>query len=419
MTTQSVEGATTPRTTAPESQRGWSEAGDSTINSDKSPRAPYRQRLPTAYRLIMEPRKSKAPIHRDRRALTDARADDRDTPSTRLPVTLPSMRAVTAMATVPAPTSTQADEGERAPGDLLAERYRLIEPIGRGGMGAVWRARCLQLDADVAVKFIRPGCGVPDARERLLREARLAARVAHPAAVRVFDCCTTANGEPLLIMELLRGRSLSKAVAKTGPMNAVAAVQLMLPILGALAAAHREGVIHRDVKPSNILLLQDGRLTTPRLIDFGIACGAQGSGVKRLTAHDIAVGSAEYMAPEQLGKGTYPDERTDIWGACATLFEIVSGMRWHTRQKMGPRLRDSKPGQPARASVFAEHPGFWSIVARGLAKAPQDRWPTMSALSSALAEWALRTGVAWDVTRTSLAAYCLAPDGAAIIGRSG
>ena len=291
-----------------------------------------------------------------------------------------------------------------APGDVLDDRYRLVGPIGSGGMGSVWRARNLGLDLDVALKLVRSGCWVPKASERLLREARAAARVAHPAAVRVFDFGVTSKGDPFFVMELLQGRPLSRALADAGPIAPLAAVQLVLPVTGALIAAHREGIVHRDVKPANVLLVEDGRRLIPKLIDFGIACAAASAWAKKLTANDIRVGSPAYMAPEQLRGGAGPDPRTDVWGVCFMLYELITGAH------PGRGLDVLEPLQAtARAAVLADHATLARVIARGLASSPEDRWPTMRALGSALAEWALRAGAVWDITRTSLAVYCSLP----------
>lgn len=444
MTTQRPEGAPTPRNHAVEPlarSEGRSEARSEAASEatpeaspasgalDRALRSPHRKRLPSSYRVIMEPRKAKSASLRERRPARIGPDEERESPSSRMPITLPSMRivltrppapqpppaaAVVELAAPPPPAVQiqSADSVEPKAGDHLADRYRLVERIGLGGMGAVWRARSAQLDLDVAVKLIRRDCTVPDARERLLREARLAARVVHPASVRIFDCAVTAAGDPFVVMELLKGKSLSRSLADNGPMSAILAVQLMLPIISALAVAHRENVIHRDVKPANILLIEDNRRITPKLIDYGIACNAPGSGARRLTAHNVALGSLEYMAPEQLRRGGEPDPRCDVWGVCTTLFELVSGERPSPGQNPSALLADVQPGQPPRADVFLENPRFWSIVARGLSRAPEARWPTMGALGSALAEWGLRTGALWDINRVSLAVHCSpAPEG--------
>ncbi|MCC6551778.1 MAG: serine/threonine protein kinase [Polyangiaceae bacterium] len=296
--------------------------------------------------------------------------------------------------------------GKYKAGDVLTHRYRLIEPIGQGGMGSVWRAKSLGLDLDVALKLIRSDTEVPHAGERLLKEARAAARVVHPAAVRVFDYSVTEAGDPFLVMELLTGASLATRIASLGPMPAAPAVQLLLPVIGALAVAHREGIVHRDVKPANIMLVEDAGRLIPKLIDFGIAGVAATAWSKKLTAHGMLLGSPIYMAPEQVrGGGGDPDERTDIWGICTVLYELVSGARPFGGPSSAAVVLDILYARLPRPELLTADKKLWSIVERGLSKAPEDRWPTMTALGQALASWAIANGVEYDVMGASLAAH--------------
>ncbi|MCC6553387.1 MAG: serine/threonine protein kinase [Polyangiaceae bacterium] len=409
MTTERTDGASSPGSRPGESVSDRSPAGEVGAASERGPRSSRRGRRPTAYRVILEPRGQRKPASvREPRVVIGAIRPAPAASVDRRAVTLP--RLTSPVEQPPAPTeraparvaAAPAERSSYAPGDVLAERYRLVGPIGSGGMGSVWRARNLGLELDVALKLVRRGCWVPEASERLLREARAAARVAHPAAVRVFDYGVTSRGDPFFVMELLRGRPLSRALAAAGTLAPLAAVQLLLPITGALIAAHREGIVHRDLKPQNVLLVDDGRRVIPKLIDFGIA-SAERAWARKLTSNDLRVGSPAYMAPEQ-SEGSEPDPRTDVWGICFLLHELVTGSRPprppHGERPLGPQ----QGGAPGLERLLA-HPGLASIVARGLERSPEDRWPTMEALSSALAEWALRAGAVWDVMRTSLAVY--------------
>ena len=467
MTIERSEGATPPGSrpieTPPGSRPGDSlrdrpRAGDAEVPSERGPRSSRRK--PSAYRVILEPRKRKpastdepkpvaigvirpipAPVRVESlpatsttRPTVPARREAPGRPDTLRPPALgpaapppvldPRMAAAPPvldprMATggAEAASSTPPPQASYAPGDVLADRYRLLRPIGNGGMGSVWRAQHLGLELNVAVKLVRRGCWVPQASERLLREARAAARVVHPAAVRVFDMGVTSKGDPFFVMELLHGRPLSRALAEAGPLAPVTAVQLVLPVIGALIAAHREGIVHRDIKPANVLLVEESRRFLPKLIDFGIAGAASSAGARKLTTKDLRVGSPAYMAPEQIRGGGDPDPRTDVWGVCFMLYELITGVR----PGHGPSVLE--PLREGRASsVLAEHPGLAGLLMRGLARSPEERWPTMSALGSALAAWALRTGAMWDVARTSLAVYCVppasAPDDAGAAGDS-
>ncbi|WP_245678212.1 serine/threonine-protein kinase [Chondromyces crocatus] len=298
--------------------------------------------------------------------------------------------------------------GAYAAGDVLAQRYRLVDQIGHGGMGAVWRARSISLELDVALKLIRREAEVQHAAERLLKEARAAARVAHPSAVRVHDFGVTLAGDPFLVMELLQGSSLSQRLSELGTFPSTEAVQIVLPVAGALLAAHREGVVHRDVKPANIMLIEQGASIVPKLIDFGVAGVSAAIWATRLTTHGMMLGSPVYMAPEQIRGGTDPDERTDVWGLCTVLYELVSGVRPFAGPNSATVIFDVLNTRLRRPEQFQHEHELWNIVERGLAKAPQDRWPNMAAFGRALAEWALSRGVTFDAAGTSLGVHWLA-----------
>jgi serine/threonine-protein kinase len=290
-----------------------------------------------------------------------------------------------------------------APGTILCGRYQLIELLGEGGMGAVWRARSLTLDVEMAVKLVRRCAGVPNAGERLLREARVAARVRHPSAVRVLDFCHTDSGDPFLVMELLAGRTLARALAEDGPLPPLRAVQLLLPVIGALAAAHREGIVHRDVKPANVMLVEAERRVIPKLVDFGIAGVAPSAWSSKLASYGMLVGSPAYMAPEQARGVPNVDPRTDVWAICTVLYEAISGERPFGGEGRADLVREILTARPRRPEVLAGYPGLWSLLERGLAKAPEDRWPTMEALGAALSAWALARGATCDATGATLA----------------
>ena len=183
------------------------------------------------------------------------------------------------------PTYPAADSGndvlETAPkssgpryreGDVVAGKYQLGRHLGEGGMGDVWLAHNETLDIDVALKLIRGELATAEMAERLLHEARAAARLGHPAIVRVNDFGKTDRGDPFIVMELLQGEDLGAALSSRGRLNAVTAVRTLLPIAHALMVAHNKGIVHRDLKPENVFLAKsdDGKLQ-PKLVDFGVA----------------------------------------------------------------------------------------------------------------------------------------------------
>ena len=210
-----------------------------------------------------------------------------------------------------------AGESER----LLAGRYRLLAVIGRGGMGAVWRARDELLNRDVAVKeIVWPVQLDAEEREmgrRAVREAQLAAQVRHPNVVGMYDIVQEGD-RPSIVMELVPFRSLRDAVAEDGPMTPAEAARVGLSVLAALRAVHEVGVVHRDVKPANILLGPEGRVV---LADFGIAKAADSPA---LTISGVLLGSPSYLAPER-ARGGRAGAAADMWALGASLFAAVEG----------------------------------------------------------------------------------------------
>jgi len=211
-----------------------------------------------------------------------------------------------------------AGEPER----LLAGRYRLRTVIGRGGMGAVWRARDELLNRDVAVKeIVWPAQLTADerevARQRAVREARLAARLRHPNVVGVYDIVEE-DDQPSIVMELIPFRSLRDAVLDAGPRSPAEAARIGLSVLAALRAVHDAGVVHRDVKPANILLGPKGRVV---LTDFGMAKAADSP---TLTTSGVLLGSPSYLAPER-ARGGPAGAAADLWALGASLYAAVEG----------------------------------------------------------------------------------------------
>ncbi|MER5215086.1 protein kinase [Streptomyces sp. NPDC002838] len=259
-------------------------------------------------------------------------------------------------------------DGADPKGVLLDGRYRLIERIGAGGMGTVWRARDEFVEREVAVKQPRLPGGPEDeehrrAAHRLYREARAAARVDHPAAVSIHDVVVEEeDGLPWIVMELIRGESLHEALRR-GPLPPAEAARIGLAVLGALRAAHAVGIVHRDIKPANVLLGPHHRVV---LTDFGIA---HTQGEESLTATGEFVGSLEFVAPERMA-GTGAGPASDLWSLGVLLYTAVedgSPFRRTTPEATLAAIVAADPPEPTRAGPLGP------LITGLLAKEPERR----------------------------------------------
>ncbi len=292
-----------------------------------------------------------------------------------------------------------------ASGDVLADKYRLLTELGEGGMGAVWLANYEALDMEVAIKVIRSEvkeAAGKGANERLIREARAAARLGHPAIVRITDFGETPQGDPFLVMELLEGEDLASALERRGRIDAVRTVRIMLPIAHAMAAAHDKGIVHRDIKPENIFFaqLEDGSVQ-PKLIDFGVA-KSELQARERITMAGALLGSPGYMSPEA-ARGDEADARSDIWSFCVVLYEMMSGRLPFQGKNYHALLRSiiEDDVQPVTDFNTADEV-LWSILEKGLFKGPEDRWESMRQLGAALARWLIVQDVTEDICGASV-----------------
>ncbi|GAA3028786.1 serine/threonine-protein kinase [Streptosporangium longisporum] len=244
------------------------------------------------------------------------------------------------------------------PGYLLAARYRLSEPVGRGGMGTVWRAQDELLNREVAVKEVRlPLILDEELRAELCarteREGRATAMVAHPSVITVFDVVTE-DERPWIVMELLRARSLEQLLQDHGPLPPRQVAEIGRQVLGALRAVHAKGILHRDVKPSNVLVTDDRAVLT----DFGLAAL---EGDVSITQAGIVLGSAGYIAPERV-LGAKASPAGDLWSLGATLYTAVEGKGLHGRRTAAAALAALTSGEP----IPMERAGPLAPVLRGL-----------------------------------------------------
>jgi tetratricopeptide (TPR) repeat protein len=253
-----------------------------------------------------------------------------------------------------------------APGEVFAGRYRMVERLGTGGMGDVWRAEDLVLETEVALKVIQSAS--PSARERIFREARLARQVTHPAVCRVFDVGES-HGVVFLSMELVRGEDLAALLRRVGRVPQQKVVEIGLQLCGGLAAAHAQGVLHRDLKPANILIDDGGQV---HISDFGIA-------IPRAEAdRHSSTGTPAYMAPEQRTPGMAVSERTDVYALGLVLYDLLVGAHVRHQSKRGEPL-------PRPATLVTNiDPQLDRLIMAALCPDPDDRPASVIEMASML-----------------------------------
>ena len=261
-------------------------------------------------------------------------------------------------------------------GRVLADRYRLLERIDRGGTAEVWRGRDERLDRDVAVKILGAEAD-PAFRERFTMEARRAAAVSHPHIVTVFDEGQDGS-DAFIVMEDVRGKSLRDIVAERGALPAPEVATVIRQLAGALDATHRAGLVHLDVKPANVIVDEAGNA---KLTDFGIARAARDSEEREL------VGTARYIAPERL-EGRPVTARADVYGLALVAYELLTGQPAFLGAENEDLLRDRlERGAPHIRSVDrALSETADAVVAKGLAREPERRYPTAGAFALALSD---------------------------------
>jgi serine/threonine protein kinase len=265
-----------------------------------------------------------------------------------------------------------------APPVLIAERYRLMNRIGSGGMGHVWLAWDERLNRAVAVKQLHSPVGLPEAEARIahdraMREARITARLHHPNAVPVFDVVDH-EGQPCLVMQYLPSRSLQTVLAERGPLPAREVARVGSELASALAAAHRADIVHRDVKPGNVLVADDG---TARITDFGIS---HALGDASLTSTGMVTGTPAYLAPE-VARGASSTAASDVFSLGATLFAAVEGSppfgTGDNAMALLHRVASGEINPPSEGPLTA-------VLLSMLAASPEDR-PSMQEVSVELA----------------------------------
>ena len=278
-------------------------------------------------------------------------------------------------------------------GTLLG-MYELTRYIGSGGMGEVYEARHTKLNKAVALKLLRVDAEEhPEARARFLREGETASRIRHPNVVDITDFGEH-EGTPYLVMELLRGDSLAAALKQDGPFSVERAVDVILPVVAAVGAAHEQGIVHRDLKPDNVFLSRDARGgVQAKVLDFGISKVLHGDDdVPDLTVTSSLLGTPYYMSPEQAQGAKHADERSDQYAVGVILYEMVCGKRPHERHahsfiKLLHAIAQGNFELPR--SLRPDLPlDFEDVMLRAMGVDPEKRYGSMTELGAALLPFA-------------------------------
>jgi eukaryotic-like serine/threonine-protein kinase len=276
------------------------------------------------------------------------------------------------------PSAIRALDDDLAGDVPVTDRYEVIDRLGSGGMGVVYRARDTQLGRIVALKFLPAHLTTdPDARARLEREARAASVLDHPHIAPVYEIGETADARLFIAMAFVEGETLERRIAR-GPLSVDQAVELACQVAYGLSAAHRRGIVHRDIKPSNLMVTPEG---TARIVDFGVAKTPDVT----LTRDASRLGTVAYMSPEQT-RGRTADHRTDLWALGAVLYEMLTGDRpfpgdGEDAVMVGIRTAEPRPVEQVRPDAPG---GLGRIVARCLSKDPGDRYDSADDLGAAL-----------------------------------
>jgi len=276
----------------------------------------------------------------------------------------------------PAPVA-QAQKSRFLPGTILARRYRIVNLLGRGGMGEVYRADDLILGQTVALKFLpETASNQIESRERLFNEVRAAREITHPSVCRVHDIGEM-DGQLYISMEFVDGEDLASLLSRIGRLPAAKASELAAGICAGLAAAHRKGLIHRDLKPANIMV--DGR-GQPRVMDFGLAASAG-----QVAASEVRLGTPAYMAPEQLA-GKEVTFRSDLYALGLILYELYTGRRPFEGRSFEALLAARERNAPAPVSTLCPevNPSIESAIAACLSPDPARRPPSAQAVAAML-----------------------------------
>ncbi len=279
-------------------------------------------------------------------------------------------------------TDSRTTAGPEA-GDLVAEKYRIERVLGEGGMGRVYEAVNVTTGKHVALKWMLKS-GAPHAMARFAREARAAGRIHHANVVDVYD--VVEHGQAAcLIMELLRGESLSELLDREKQLSIVEAVSIGIEAARGLAASHAEGVVHRDLKPANLFLCTGGGHSRVKVLDFGISKVTEPN-AQSVTQTGAVVGTPQYMSPEQIRGIKDIDHRVDIYALGAVIYEMIAGRAPFENDHVTALLVEIATSEPVDLRTVRDDvpPELAAVVMRALAKSPKERFEDMTAFARAL-----------------------------------
>jgi serine/threonine-protein kinase len=297
-------------------------------------------------------------------------------------------------------------------GLVLEGKYKLVRPLGEGGMGVVWAAEHMRLGRPLAVKLLRADLAEhPRTLQRFHQEAVAASRIGSPHIVEVIDLGAAPDGAPFIVMELLEGRTLFALLRETPQLPIARAADIVCQILSGLAAAHVKGIVHRDLKPANVFLTRFGtREDFVKIVDFGVSKIMSGEGAMHLTRTGALLGTPTYMAPEQVLGRKDIDHRVDLWAAGIILYMALTGGRPHEAPSRNELLvtivkQDVGPFRQLRPEVGAELEG---IVLRALNRDVAQRWATAEAFREALLPYRVTSPAGYAAAGTATPALSFA-----------
>jgi len=302
------------------------------------------------------------------------------------------------------PEGATSDAG---PSKALPERlgkYEILERLGQGAMGVVYRGHDPLLERDVALKVMLPQVAEdPDQKFRFEREAKAVARMMHPHVVAVFDFGYHTDGSPYIVMEFLRGQDLQKAVREGTPLSLERKVSIVLDVLEGLGHAHAAGIVHRDIKPANVFLTENGNV---KIMDFGVAH----TKTSETKAEGVIVGTADYMSPEQVS-GARVDGRTDVFSVGAMLCELVTGRRpFHGESLVSILYKIAHEEPRVELPEGPEFEALAPILRKALVKEVDDRYQTAAEFAEALAGFARGLPEGLAATQAAVAAEIAAQE---------